>query len=456
MFWAPPDFAVPAPPRSPTPPPTPIPLRTPTPPPLPTPELPPDPCAGLSEDEIVALGLAPYDASSWRLRLQNLRGEEDEDIPLGTKLHLNSINEILESLTFKVNIPPITADVHRAGAMAERLMNLRSKARTIVAENGEEVIALDVQHEVLDLINEIRKDVNMNAAATYEKKNEWEPLPDTEELYVESSSRMSVNPVSNLLFASKVLNGKPNNATTVLDRLLRLSVMRVNHLPETKYYCHEEADGNRVSRDEVYRLQQMSRRLPFDDVMSHVALQHTGKLYWVAESTYGDQCVRTEHRNRTEPSYATNLGIHLPRYHTKASKVSVALSLWDEAGPVGRDGFHHPVKVGSIMLDYLQSLQILRSPKSHMPDILKMKHFDEEKDGIDRNAAWLPLQGSYKMLSPDNKKCWVLVLLELPSLAFNDALLAFHNDSATIAVLPQTSAVTAKLQPTPMPSARPP
>ena len=35
-------------------------------------------------------------------------------------------------------------------------------------------------------------------------------------------------------------------------------------------YCHESQEGFQVSRDEVLRLQQMSRRLPFDDVMANV------------------------------------------------------------------------------------------------------------------------------------------------------------------------------------------
>lgn len=36
------------------------------------------------------------------------------------------------------------------------------------------------------------------------------------------------------------------------------------------YYCHEASEGYQVSRDEVYRLQQMSRQMPFDDVMAKV------------------------------------------------------------------------------------------------------------------------------------------------------------------------------------------
>ena len=94
--WCPPDFTKPAPPPSPPP-------RDPTPPRTPTPE--PDPYAHLSEDELVALGLNPYDPSSWRSRLQYLRGEEDDDAPIGAKLHLDSINQVLEPLTFKVLSP---------------------------------------------------------------------------------------------------------------------------------------------------------------------------------------------------------------------------------------------------------------------------------------------------------------------------------------------------------------
>jgi len=61
--------------------------------------------AKLSEDEKVALGLEPYDKSSWRSRLQYLRGEEEDDgASMGAPLHLDSINQVLEPLTFKVSL----------------------------------------------------------------------------------------------------------------------------------------------------------------------------------------------------------------------------------------------------------------------------------------------------------------------------------------------------------------
>ena len=69
--------------------------------------------AKLSVDEKEALGLEPYDASSWRSRLQYLRGEEDDDgAPMGAPLHLDSINQVLEPLTFKVSISQPMALVH--------------------------------------------------------------------------------------------------------------------------------------------------------------------------------------------------------------------------------------------------------------------------------------------------------------------------------------------------------
>jgi hypothetical protein len=61
--------------------------------------------AKLSEDEKVALGLKPFDTSSWRSRLQYLRGEEEDDgASMGAPLHLDSVNQVLEPLTFKVSL----------------------------------------------------------------------------------------------------------------------------------------------------------------------------------------------------------------------------------------------------------------------------------------------------------------------------------------------------------------
>jgi hypothetical protein len=55
--------------------------------------------------EKVALGLKPFDTSSWRSRLQYLRGEEEDDgASMGAPLHLDSVNQVLEPLTFKVSL----------------------------------------------------------------------------------------------------------------------------------------------------------------------------------------------------------------------------------------------------------------------------------------------------------------------------------------------------------------
>jgi len=272
-------------------------------------------------------------------------------------------------------------------------MMLRGQAKLRRAENGEQVLDGDFRADVSAMVETLRHEVHDSEEGAY--ACEWVPIPDADPLEMEVSHKLSLNPVSNVLDPNELLHGNHVKATRMLDRLLQISIMRVNHIPDTKHYFHEGSEGYHVSRDEVYRLQQMSRQAPFDEVMSTVGPPEQGRLYWVVECEHGQQRVRTESRNRTEPSFSTTLDVALPRSHTEASKFGIAISLWDEKGPVGRNGFHEPVKIGTTIVYYQQILQILRSERTHMPEVLKLspQHINEiQDDGVQRNATWLPLQ----------------------------------------------------------------
>jgi hypothetical protein len=279
------------------------------------------------------------------------------------------------------------------------------------AENGEEIFDGDFRKDASEIVEYLRLVAQENKEEEY--KNEWVPIPDAVPLQMEVSDKLSLNPLSNMLKPNELLqcqhlgqhlksaqhleSAQHVKSSSLLDRWVQISIMRVSHVPDTKYYCFEDTEGYLVSRDEVHRLQQLSRQLPFDQVMSSVGPPEPGKLYWVIECDHGQQRVRTESRNRTEPSFATTLDIAIPGSHTEASKVSISISLWDEKGPVGRNGFHQPVKIGTTIVYYQQILQILRSERTHMPEVLKLnpQNINEPQhkdDGVHRNATWLPLQ----------------------------------------------------------------
>ena len=273
------------------------------------------------------------------------------------------------------------------------------------AENGEEIFDGDFRQHASEIVEYLRLVTQESKEEEY--RREWVPIPDAVPLQMEVSDKLSLNPVSNMLKPNELLHGQHlgqhlkcgehPKSSSLVDRWVQISIMSVSHVPDTKYYCFEDTEGYLVSRDEVHRLQQMSRQLPFDQVMSSVGPPEPGKLYWVIECDHGQQRVRTESRNRTEPSFATTVDIAIPRSHTEASKVSISISLWDEKGPVGRNGFHQPVKIGATIVYYQQILQILRSERTHMPEVLKLnpQNINEpqhQDDGVQRNATWLPLQ----------------------------------------------------------------
>jgi hypothetical protein len=54
----------------------------------------------------------------WSALTAGAPARQDGDVPLHSKLHLDSINQVLEPLTFKVNIPPIAADRNRCAELA--------------------------------------------------------------------------------------------------------------------------------------------------------------------------------------------------------------------------------------------------------------------------------------------------------------------------------------------------
>ena len=63
-------------------------------------------CERNTGSDCALFAMAPLTQSAW----------QDGDLP--SKLHLDSINQVLEPLTFKINIPPIAADRDRAAELA--------------------------------------------------------------------------------------------------------------------------------------------------------------------------------------------------------------------------------------------------------------------------------------------------------------------------------------------------
>lgn len=243
------------------------------------------------------------------------------------KLHLDSINDVLEPLTFKIDVPPIAADENRAADLASGYIAMREGATHIkIAENGEQVVTTDVHEGVKGLAAQLLDLVRQNMDKGYEAKGEL--APETPGPRVEPADRLSLNPVPNLLFAHRLLSGK--HAMSRQDRRLEISVSRLVHVPLIEHYCREDPGGLKISRDEVLRLQQLSRQLPFDKAMQSLTAGAPGKLYWTAECEYQQQHVRTESRDRSEPSFVQPMTLAIPPGHDAASSLEIIVSLWDE------------------------------------------------------------------------------------------------------------------------------
>ena len=365
----------------------------------------------MTDDELIAEGIVDYDPSKWRSRLQYLRGEEEDNqdgAVTGANLHLHSINQVLEPLMFKVNVPPIHANPSRAAELADCFMAMRDQARVVKrTEQGEEYVETVVNGGLTDLLSALNDTVRHEMKEQYEEN--WVLTPDTEPPRTEGACTFSINSVPNLMTASKLSSGR--HAKLASECLLRVSVMRVTNLPPRQSYCHEAPEGYTIGRDEIFRLQSMSRRMPFDEVMANVAVAKPGKLYWTAECSYQQQCVRTESRDRSEPSFLTTMDLCIPASPTEAqgNVPEVIISLWDERGTVGRLGLQEEQKVGTAAVPYAHIAQLLQSPAVYMPDIIEFK----KRDDGHRNASWHAVKGSYTRFTSDHQECWVLLMFEL-------------------------------------------